>query len=303
MRAINSPSAVASVWVVSSVVTTTPSEAAASDDPRNGTFRAGRPQWLDRRDRVRNRVRQEMISRQLDRHLPATPQTVMDVGAGQGTQSIHLARAGHHVLAVEPDFEMRTAFTEKLAVEPPAVRSRVSLTDGTLGRLDDVVHDRHFDAVLLLGVLMYLPASEPVMAELAAHVAPGGFLAVAVRTATSALWRPAARQDWVAASSTFTEYEAARLERRDMHYLNEIGSPARADTIEVLVEQASAAGLELEQWYGVRIAVDMGEVDPPPPTDPAEWEALLDVEERLGAMDPYRQLAQLAHLILRRRTC
>jgi len=29
----------------------------------------------------------------------------------------------------------------------------------------------------LLGVLMYLQASEPVIAELAAHVAPGGFLA------------------------------------------------------------------------------------------------------------------------------
>jgi hypothetical protein len=28
--------------------------------------------------------------------------------------------------------------------------------------------------------------------------------------------------------------------------------------------------------------------------------ALLDVEERLGATDPYRQLGQLAHLILRR---
>ena len=28
--------------------------------------------------------------------------------------------------------------------------------------------------------------------------------------------------------------------------------------------------------------------------------ALLDVEERLGATDPYRQLGQLAHLILRK---
>jgi hypothetical protein len=50
----------------------------------------------------------------------------------------------------------------------------------------------------------------------------------------------------------------------------------------------------------VRVAVDMGEVDPEPPSDPADWDALLAVEERLGATDPYRQLAQLAHLILRR---
>lgn len=251
---------------------------------------------------MRNRVRQEMIGRQLDRHLPSPSRTVLDVGAGQGTQSIRLARAGHHVLAVEPDGEMRAAFAAALAGEPSAVRDRVTLADGALGRLDTVARDRRFDAVLLLGVLMYLPASEPVIAELAGHVAPGGFLAVAARTTTSAVWRPAARQDWAAARAALAEYDAARAEGRDMRYLNEIGSPARADTFEALVGQAEAAGLELEQWYGVRVAVDMGELDPAPPTDPAEWEALLDVEERLGATDPYRQLAQLAHLVLRRPT-
>ena len=44
----------------------------------------------------------------------------------------------------------------------------------------------------------------------------------------------------------------------------------------------------------------MTELDPPPPSDPRELAALLDVEERLGATDPYRLLGQLAHLILRR---
>jgi len=36
-----------------------------------GTFGDGRPGWLGGLDHVRNVVRQEMISRQLDRHLPA----------------------------------------------------------------------------------------------------------------------------------------------------------------------------------------------------------------------------------------
>lgn len=282
-------------------MTTTPS-GAAFDDTRLGTFAPARPEWLARIDRVRNLVRQEMISRQLDRHLPPPPQTILDVGAGQGTQSIRLARAGHHVLAVEPDGEMRAAFTAALAAEPSAVRDRVVLGEGALGRLDTVVGERRFDAVLLLGVLMYLPDSEPVITELAAHVARGGFLAVAARTTTSALWRPAARQDWPAAAAALAEYDAARAERRDMRYVNEIGTPARADSFEKLVGIARTAGLELEQWYGVRVAVDLAEHDPATPSDPAEWEALLAVEDRLGTMDPYRQLAQLAHLILRRRS-
>ena len=147
---------------------------------------------------------------------------------------------------------------------------------------------------------MYLPASQPVIAELAAYVAPGGFLAAAVRTTTSALWRPAARQDWPAALAAFDEHDRALAERRDMRYINEIGAPARADNLDMLTALAAGYGLQLETWYGVRIAVDPDELDPAPPSDPRQLAALLDVEERLGATDPYRQLGQLAHLILRK---
>jgi SAM-dependent methyltransferase len=270
------------------------------DGAGDSTFGGARPEWLGRLGNVRNVVRQEMISRQLSRHLPRHPARVLDVGAGQGTQSIRLARAGHQVLAVEPDPEMRAAFRQSLGAETGQVRDRVVLRDGSVGSLTAVTGGESFDAMLLMGVLMYLPASLPVLAELAAHVAHGGFTALAIRTPTSALWRPAARQDWQAALAAFEEHGAARIEGRDMRYVNEIGTPARADDLETLTAAAAAHGLELENWYGVRIAVDLEELDPPPPSDPGELAALLDVEERLGSADPYRQLGQLAHLILRK---
>ena len=113
-------------------------------------------------------------------------------------------------------------------------------------------------------------ASQPVIAELAAHVAPGGFLTLAVRTTTSAIWRPAARQDWRAALAAFSEYDLARAEGRDMRYINEIGTTARADDLAALTALATACGLQLENWYGVRIAVDPDELDPPPPSDPRQ---------------------------------
>lgn len=246
-------------------------------------------------------VRQEVISRQLARHLPPPPAQVLDVGAGQGTQSIRLARAGHDVRAVEPDADMRAAFHAAISAESAEIRARVTLRQGQIGELAAVTGDRVFDIVLVLGVLMYLPATQPVISELAPFVAPGGILALAIRTNTSALWRPAARQDWRATLAAFGEYDAARREERDMRYLNEIGTPARADDRASLTAYASTLGLELESWYGVRIAVDSEEVDPEPPRDPDELAALLDVEERLGAMDPFRELGQLAHLVLRRR--
>lgn len=266
----------------------------------DSTFDVGRPAWLGRLDKVRNVVRQEMISRQLDKHLPTRPCRILDVGAGQGTQSLRLARAGHRVLAVEPDAEMRAAFHQNLDAAPDEVRDRVTVRAGALGDLATVTGAEVFDAVLLLGVLMYLPASEPAVSELSARVAPGGFLALALRTQTSALWRPAARQDWRAALAAFDEHDAAQAEGRDVRYQNEIGTPARADDLPKIVAVAADSGLQLERWYGVRIAVDTEELDGPPPSDPDELAALLDVEERLGAIDPYRQLGQLAHVILRK---
>jgi S-adenosylmethionine-dependent methyltransferase len=266
----------------------------------DSTFGGSRPGWLDHLGNVRNVVRQEMISRQLDKHLPKPPARVLDVGAGQGTQSIRLARVGHQVLAVEPDPEMRAVFQATLSTEQAEVQDRVTLREGSVIDLATVTRGEVYDVVLLLGVLMYLPASQPVIAELAAYIAPGGFLAAAVRTATSALWRPAARGDWQAALAAFDEHDRALTEGRDMRYCNEIGAPARADNLEALTAVATAYGLQLENWYGVRIAVDLDELDPAPPSDPRELAALLDVEERLGATDPYRQLGQLAHLILRK---
>ena len=114
------------------------------------------------------------------------------------------------------------------------------------------------------------------------------------------MWRPAARQDWPAALEAIDESAIAETQGRDMRYLNEIGAPARTDDIDTIAEAAASSGLELARWYGVRVAVDLAELDPPAPDDPIQLAALLDVEEYLGATNPYRQLAQLAHLILRR---
>ena len=265
----------------------------------SSTFPSGRPAWLDRLGHVRNVIRQEVITRHLARHLPAPPGSVLDVGAGQGTQSLRLAQAGHRVIAVEPDREMRATFTSALDQQPDHVRARVDLVAGGVEDLSRVVGGRQFDVVLLLGVLMYLPSTQPVLAELARHTRPGGAVALAIRTTTSALWRPAARQDWAAARAAFEEADRARAEQRDVAYVNELGTPARAVDLDELIATAGTHGLELEHWYGIRVAADPDELDPPPPDDTRALSDLLAVEERLGATDPFRHLGQLALVVFR----
>lgn len=254
--------------------------------------------WLERLGNLRNVVRQEMVGRQLGEHLGAHPLRVLDVGAGQGTQAVRLAAAGHHVTAVEPDGRMREAFATYAAglAEPADIR----LLPGDLQTLGAVLgDDALFDAVLCHGVLMYLPDASDAVARLAARVAPNGFLSLVARNGPTMAWRPSIRGDWPAALTMLDEIQAASAQGRDARYVNEIGVPARADSLDSLTAHCDAAGLRVEAWYGIRVASDGVPVDAPTPP-PDELTLILDVEERLGRTDPYRALGTLLHVIARR---
>ena len=262
------------------------------------TFRAGQEPWLERLGNLRNVVRQEMVARQLAGHLREGPLRVLDVGAGQGTLALRLARLGHAVTAVEPDARMRVAFADAAAALTPEQRDRVTLLAGDLASLGSVTQPRAYDVVLCHGVLMYLPEGAAAVAALAQRVAPGGVVSVAARNGAAMAWRPAARRDWNAALDMLDEVERARAEGRYARYRNEIGVDARADTLESLTADCAAAGLGIEEWYGVRVASDNVPVDEPVP-DAETLAALLDVEERLGRTDPYRALGTLLHVVAR----
>lgn len=265
----------------------------------DNSFPVSRQQWLDSESSLRVQLRQELLRRQLQAHLADPPGTVLDIGAGQGRKTLELAALGHPVVAAEPDDDMREVLVDRIAATPTEVQQRITVSPAGFGHLDELT-GRTFDAVLALGVLMYLPSGTAAITEAAQHVAPGGILSVAVRLDVSAVWRPARRQQWSAALAAFREWDEARAAGADLHYTNEIGAPARADSFDRLVAAAADAGLTLQQWYGIRIAFDLQDDDPPGPTDPAELEALLAVEERLGAVDPFRSLGQLAHLVFSR---
>ena len=64
-------------------------------------FTAGERRWQARLGTLRDVVRQEMVARQLEQELPAPPVRVIDLGCGQGTQALRLARRGYDVTGVD----------------------------------------------------------------------------------------------------------------------------------------------------------------------------------------------------------
>jgi len=254
-------------------------------------FAGGSQAWLSRQATLRTVVRHELIGRQLELHLPAEPCRVLDVGAGQGTQAIRLARSGHQVVAVEPDPVMRAAFEASLAREPADVRARLSLVDTALGNLGDL---GSFDVVCCHGVLMYLDDARPAVVELCDLVAPGGIVSIAARNAESLAWRPGMRRRWAEVLARLDDATAP-----NPRYLNELGVRARADRLEQLAAFVAGRRMHVEAWYGVRVLTDGDDVELATPPEP-ELGHLLAAEERMGRTDPYRRLASLLHVVGRR---
>ncbi|MEV2214513.1 methyltransferase domain-containing protein [Streptomyces sp. NPDC050997] len=228
------------------------------------------------------------MARQLDEQIAGRFKVgqrlrVLDVGMGQGTQALRLARAGHKVTGVEQDHKMISVAREALAVEPEGIRNRVRLVESD-GR-DTGVHflPGSFDVVLCHGVLMYVEEPDPLLAGLARMLAPGGLLSLLVRNGNALAMRPGLSGDWAAALTAFDTTA----------YQNRLGLDVRADRLETLTATLAGIGAPLQAWYGVRVFTDTvadgAEV-------PADLTDLLAVEERAGRSDPYRGVAALLHL-------
>jgi SAM-dependent methyltransferase len=210
---------------------------------------------------------------------------VLDVGMGQGTQALRLARAGHKVTGLEADPDMLRAARASLATEPAGIRERVRLIEGD-GR-DTGVHflPGSFDVVLCHGVLMYVQEPDAMLAGLARMLAPGGLLSLLVRNGDALALRPGLAGDW---ETTLAAFDTDT-------YTNRLGLPVRADRLEALTATLAGIAAPLHAWYGVQVFTDhIGNDAELPPAQ--ELQRLLAAEDRAGRTEPYRRVAALLHL-------
>jgi SAM-dependent methyltransferase len=254
-------------------------------------FAAGEEQWRARLGTLRQVVRQEVVARQVAAHLPdLPPRRVLDIGCGQGTQALGLARRGHFVTGLDSSAQLLGDFRAALSAEPARVGDRVRLVQGEAGATAGLFAPSSFDAVLCQGVLMYFPDPGPLLDAIAQVVAPGGIVSLLVRNGDALAMRPGLLGDWDGAVKAFD----------GDGYLNRIGVKARADRLADLTAALARRQMPVAQWYGVRVFTDTAASGAPLP-DEATLDAILRSEERAGRTDPYRQVAALLHLIAVRR--
>ena len=250
-------------------------------------FAAGEGQWRAHLGTLRQVVRQAVVARQLAESLPdLPPRRVLDIGCGQGTQALLLARRGHVVAGLDSSAQLLDDFRATLATEPAEVGGRVRLVQGEAEAITDLFAPASFDVVLCQGVLMYFPEPGPLLDAIARVVVPGGIVSLLVRNGDALAMRPGLLGDWDGVGKAFD----------GVAYLNRIGVDARADRLEDLTAALVKRRMPVARWYGVRVFTDTAASDAPLPDDPT-LDAILRSEERAGRTDPYRHVAALLHLI------
>jgi S-adenosylmethionine-dependent methyltransferase len=251
------------------------------------SFTGHEGRWQARLGKLRDVVRQEVVARQLAAELAPPPVRIIDLGCGQGTQALRLARRGYEVTGVDASADLLARFERDLAAEPAEVRARVRVERELIEDWSERSGVPPARAVLCHGVLMYAADPDPLVRAIAALTAPGGMASLLVRNGDGLAMRPGLLGDWASCAAAFGS----------VTYANRIGATARADRLADLTGRLASHGLEVTAWYGVRVFTDTAPGDAEPPPD---LEALLACEEQAGRTDPYRRVAALLHVIARR---
>ena len=250
-------------------------------------FAVGEGRWRAQLGTLRQVVRQEVVARQVAAHVPdLPPRRVLDIGCGQGTQGLALARRGHLVVGLDSSPRLLADFRAALAAESPALRARVRLVQGAAQDVAAMFGPAGFDVVLCHGVLMYFPDPAPLLDAITRVVSPGGIVSLLVRNGDALAMRPGLLGDWDGVAAAFD----------GRSYLNRIGVPARADRRAELAAALASRRLAVRQWYGVRVFTDTVASSEPLPGQ-ATLDIIVRAEEQAGRTDPYRGVAALLHLL------
>ncbi|MDH2416409.1 class I SAM-dependent methyltransferase [Nocardioides sp. CER19] len=230
--------------------------------------------WRDYCELPYPRIRYAVVGEVLRRHATALGERlrVLDVGGGDGRDSITLAQAGHEVTIVDPT----AAWLDEAQRRAAEAGTRITTV---VGGLDDLP-DGTWDLVICHYVLRYRPADAADVAALAARVRSGGRLSLVDANPDGAVLGALLREGPAAA--------LAELESDSTHTVtfdHDVRKVAPGDVETAL----DAEGLRVVGRYGHRIANDLRIADAAT-DDPSAYDALLRLELALCDREPFHRV-------------
>ncbi|GAB3590887.1 class I SAM-dependent methyltransferase [Angustibacter peucedani] len=261
-------------------------------------FDRAQESWRAWQESPWGRLRYALVARLLDRHLPAPaaagepPVVVLDVGGGDGADSVRLAGPGRAVVVADASSAMLERAVGR--VHEAGVDVRTTAADLAVLADDAVVREEApdgADVVLCHHVLQYCDDLDTAVGQVLAVARPGALVSVMVSNPVVHVLAAAVRDLDPEAALALLDAETKRTATFD-HAMRRI-------TWQDGVAALERAGCTVEARYGV-LCVNHLVVDDERKHDPQFAAALGRLELELADRDPYRDVAAMWLVVARR---
>lgn len=255
-------------------------------------FDAQIEQWRREEDLPWWRIKRCQVQVNLARHLATRDLRVLDVGGGNGLDSLPLARLGHRVVIV--DYSAAMLADARARVEAAGLQDSVELQQADIGDIADLFPGESFDVVLCHNVIQYIPVwndQSALLCRLARVLRPSGFLSLVSMNRLSSVY----------AELFLRGNPAGALRQIDTDTVQGLMFDAPLHVLSALeaCDMLEDAGLEIAADYGL-LCVTPYWGDNAAKHDPAVYEQLEALELALSDRRPYKVLARHYQVIARR---
>lgn len=222
------------------------------------------------------------------RHLGSPPLRVLDVGGGNGVNSIYYAKQGHFVTLFDCSPAMLNE--ARVSAEEEGVIDRLTVVEGDADAFQNQFDEQQFDLIICHLMIEMVADSHALLREMCKVLAPGGFLSVLDVNRYSQTFVEACIEKNLAAAIKavgITEYYHRWVDRVVPRF-----------SAEDIIEQLGPNGCSLAGQYGVSCITHW--LPNEPKFEPGYLAELEKLERRLTDTYPYYLLARCYQVIARK---
>ncbi len=246
-------------------------------------FDKGFAQWQAYQQAPWGKLRYRVAHANLRQHLPPPPARILDLGGGNGLDSIPLVKLGYTAVLIDFSQEMITQGQKLAALEQVSDKITFQVGDAM-----QFVGQEGFDIILCHNLLQYVEDVTAVLQNIHQSLRPGGIFSLMItnphtETLAYALrdYDLAAAQENLTKSTKYVETFDATIQRYT------------GDELKIMLQDC---GFSLLEQYGVRAICDFM-ADNERKFDPDFYEQLEALELAVSNQYPYKLLARFYQFI------
>ncbi|MBN2147532.1 MAG: methyltransferase domain-containing protein [Anaerolineales bacterium] len=246
------------------------------------------PQWQEWQNMPWNHLFYSIARRNLMLHISEQTLHALDVGGGNGADSLYLASLGHRVALV--DFSAAMLDDARARAAMAGLDDRITFHQAEAHAIPTLFPGEQFDLALCHNILHFVEDAQELVGSICAILRPGGLLSLIETNRYSETMRVAIQINDLPAALQ------AVAEKQRMHTWFNV--PEQRFSAEEMIGMLNRLGCRLEGQYGVRCVCDY--LSNEKKTDPAYYADLERLEAELTSTYPYYLLARYFQIIARK---